>query len=412
MVNLPLLVRGNCLGTLNIGSVASGEPDAETLEFLRQVAIQVALAIENVQAYEQLTQLSQLLAKQNAYLTEEIKQDRNFGLLVGKSEVLGKVLAQIQAVAATSTTVLIMGETGTGKELVARAIHESSLRRNKPFVRLNCAALPSGLVESELFGHERGAFTGAVQRHHGRFELAHEGTLFLDEIGEMPLEVQAKLLRVLEDHQVDRVGGAKSVSVDVRVIAATNVDLAQAVADKRFRADLYYRLTVFPITLPPLRDRREDIPLLAQHFLQLCRVKLNRGNVIFDDAALARLAQYDWPGNIRELQNVIERAAILAPTHLVAIDERVVAPSQRHAAAVVQSATVHDSERHHIRQILEQAGWRIYGPLGAANRLGINPSTLRSRMKKLGLSRPTSLAPLEELHPSYSQAIAGNSGLP
>ncbi len=407
MVNLPLLARGTCLGTLNIGSVASGEPDSETLEFLRQVAIQVALAIENVRAYEQLTQLSQQLAKQNAYLTEEIKKECNFGLLVGKSEILGKVLSQIQAVAATSTTVLIMGETGTGKELVARAIHESSLRRNKPFVRLNCAALPSGLVESELFGHERGAFTGAVQRHQGRFELAHEGTLFLDEIGEMPLEVQAKLLRVLEDHQVDRVGGAKSVSVDVRLIAATNVDLAQAVEQRRFRADLYYRLMVFPITLPPLRDRSEDIPPLAEHFLQLCRVKLNRGDIIFDDQALARLAQYDWPGNIRELQNVIERAAILAPTHLVGIDERVVVPSPRHVAAAERSVTLHDSERHHIRHVLEHAGWRIYGPLGAANRLGINPSTLRSRMKKLGLSRPTSLAPLEHLPSSYS-AIAEN----
>lgn len=411
MVNLPLLVRGNCLGTLNIGSVASGEPDAETLEFLRQIATQVALAIENVQAYEQLTQLSQQLAKQNAYLTEEIKQDRNFGLLVGKSEALGKVLAQIQAVAATSTTVLIMGETGTGKELVARAIHESSLRRNKPFVRLNCAALPSGLVESELFGHERGAFTGAVQRHQGRFELAHEGTLFLDEIGEMPLAVQAKLLRVLEDHQVDRVGGAKSVAVDVRLIAATNVDLAQAVAERRFRADLYYRLMVFPITLPPLRERGEDIPLLAQHFLQLCRVKLNRGHIIFSDEALARLAKYDWPGNVRELQNVIERAAILASTHLVEIDERVVMPAQRQVAPSAQSVTLHDSERHHIRQILEQAGWRIYGPLGAAHRLGINPSTLRSRMKKLGLSRPTSLASLDAFPPSCSKAIAGTRDL-
>lgn len=402
MVNLPLLARGHCLGTLNIGSVASGEPDDETLDFLRQVAIQVALAIENVRAYEQLTQLSQQLTKQNAYLTEEVKQQCNFGLLIGKSDILGKVLAQIQAVAATSTTVLIMGETGTGKELVARAIHEGSLRRHKPFVRLNCAALPSGLVESELFGHERGAFTGAVQRHQGRFELTHEGTLFLDEIGEMPLEVQAKLLRVLEAHEVDRVGGAKSVHVDVRLVAATNVDLAQAVEDKRFRADLYYRLMVFPIMLPPLRDRSEDIPLLAQHFLQLCRVKLKRGDVIFDDQALARLTQYDWPGNIRELQNVIERAAILAPTHLVAIDERAVIPSPRHIAVAEPVVTLHDSERHHVQHVLEQAGWRIYGPLGAANRLGINPSTLRSRMKKLGLSRPTSLPPFVPHVPSYS----------
>ena len=391
---------------MNIGSVASGEPDDETLEFLRQIAIQVALAIRNVQAYEQLTQLSQQLSKQNAYLTEEIKQECNFGLLVGKSANLRKVLGQIEAVAATSTTVLIMGETGTGKELVARAVHESSLRHNKPFVRLNCAALPSGLVESELFGHERGAFTGAVQRHQGRFELAHGGTLFLDEIGEMPLEVQAKLLRILEDHQVDRVGGAQAVPVDVRLIAATNADLAQAVAERHFRADLYYRLKVFPIMLPPLRDRGEDIPLLAQHFLQLCRVKLNRSNLIFGESALARLAQYDWPGNIRELQNVIERAAILAPTHIVEIDERVAISYPTRAAVTEQPITLHDSESLHIRRVLEQVGWRIYGPLGAANRLGINPSTLRSRMKKLGLSRPTSLVPIDQLAPSYSSVMA------
>ena len=218
----------------------------------------------------------------------------------------------------------------------------------------------------------------------------------------MPLEVQAKLLRVLEAHEVDRVGGAKSVHVDVRLVAATNVDLAQAVEDKRFRADLYYRLMVFPIMLPPLRDRSEDIPLLAQHFLQLCRVKLKRGDVIFDDQALARLTQYDWPGNIRELQNVIERAAILAPTHLVAIDERAVIPSPRHIAVAEPVVTLHDSERHHVQHVLEQAGWRIYGPLGAANRLGINPSTLRSRMKELGLSRPTSLPPFVPHVPSYS----------
>lgn len=391
MVNIPLIARGNCLGTLNIGSVDSGEPDVETVDFLRQIATQVALAIEHVQAYERLNKMSQQLAKQNAYLTEEIKQECNFGRLVGKSDPLRRVMAQIEAVAATSTTVLITGETGTGKEVVARAIHESSQRSSKPFVRLNCAALPSGLVESELFGHERGAFTGAIQRHQGRFELAHEGTLFLDEIGEMPLEVQAKLLRVLEDHQVDRLGSARPIPVNVRLIAATNVDLAAAVAQKCFRADLYYRLKVFPIVLPPLRERREDIPLLAQHILQLCRVKLNRGNLIFSESAVARLVQYDWPGNIRELQNIIERAAILAPAHLVEIDDRLVTSSPTQVAAIERPVTLYDAERGHILHVLEQAGWRIYGPFGAATRLGINPSTLRSRMKKMDLSRPTPL---------------------
>lgn len=397
MVNLPLLARGTCLGTLNIGSVASGEPEVETLEFLRQIAIQVALAIENVQAYEQLAHMSRQLAQHNAYLTQEIKQGSNFGLLVGKSEPLRKVLTQIQAVATTSTTVLVTGETGTGKELVARAIHESSLRRHKPFIRLNCAALPSGLVDSELFGHERGAFTGAVHRHQGRFELAHEGTLFLDEIGEMPLDVQAKLLRVLEDHLIDRVGGVRSVPVDVRLIAATNVDLAEAVEQRRFRADLYYRLKVFPIALPPLRDREEDIPLLAQHFLQICQAKFNRPGLTLSDMALARLAQYDWPGNIRELQNVIERAAILAPTHVIEIDERLVASSSRPTPDVDRPLTLYDAERGLILRVLEQAGWRIYGPLGAASRLGMNPSTLRSRMKKMDLSRPTVLPSLDPL---------------
>jgi formate hydrogenlyase transcriptional activator len=410
MVNLPLLARENCLGTLNIGSVESGSPDLETLEFLRQITIQVALAIENVQAYKHLAQLSRALPKEHANPTGETKQASNFGLLIGKSENLHRVVAQIGAVAATSTTVLIMGETGTGKELVARAVHENSGRRNRPFVKLNCAALPSGLVESELFGHERGAFTGAVQRHQGRFELAHGGTLFLDEIGEMPLTVQAKLLRVLEDHQVERVGGAQSVPVDVRLIAATNVNLAQAVAEKRFRADLYYRLKVFPITLPPLRERNEDVPLLAQHFLDRCRVKFHRDNLVFSDSALARLTRYNWPGNIRELQNVIERAAILAETPVVDIDDRVMLPCPTEAAAAeAQPTTLYDSERLHILQALERGGWRIYGPLGAANRLGINPSTLRSRMKKLGLSRPLSLAQRDPCNTLYSSsAVAEN----
>ena len=374
MVNLPLLAHGSCLGTLNIGSVASGEPDDETLEFLRQIAIQVALAIRNVQAYEQLTQLSQQLSKQNAYLTEEIKQECNFGLLVGKSANLRKVLGQIEAVAATSTTVLIMGETGTGKELVARAVHESSLRHNKPFVRLNCAALPSGLVESELFGHERGAFTGAVQRHQGRFELAHGGTLFLDEIGEMPLEVQAKLLRILEDHQVDRVGGAQAVPVDVRLIAATNADLAQAVAERHFRADLYYRLKVFPIMLPPLRVGARIFRYWPNTFSNSAGVKLNRSNLIFGESALARLAQYDWPGNIRELQNVIERAAILAPTHIVEIDERVAISYPTRAAVTEQPITLHDSESLTFAAFLNKSGGGFMDRSGRQTDWGSTPA--------------------------------------
>ncbi len=276
MINLPLLVGERCLGTLNIGSVEAGEPDPEDLEFLRQVATQIAYAIAHVQAYEQIDRLRRQLARENAYLVEEIKLTQNFGAMVGKSPAFRKVLSQAEAVGPTVTTVLITGETGTGKELLARAIHELSPRRHKPFIRVNCAAIPMGLVESELFGHERGAFTGADQRNAGRFELANGGTLFLDEIGEMPLEAQAKLLRVLEDGLVDRVGGTRPVPVDVRVVAATNADLVAAVREGRFRSDLYYRLHVFPIAVPPLRERPEDIPLLARHFLESYRLKFNR----------------------------------------------------------------------------------------------------------------------------------------
>lgn len=410
MVNLPLLARGNCLGALDIGSVASGEPDAETLEFLRHLATQVALAIDHGQICRQLTQSSRQHVGQHVSPAQKLGQESTFGLLVGKSEPLRKVLAQIEAVASTSATVLITGETGTGKELAARAIHETSPRRNKPFVRLNCAALPSGIVESELFGHERGAFTGAVQRHQGRFELAHEGTLFLDEIGDMPLEIQAKLLRVLEDHQVHRVGGVQSVPVDVRLIAATNADLAQAVQQGRFRADLYYRLKVFPVMLPPLRDRKEDIPHLARHFLQHCRVKLDRGDLLLTDSVLPRLMQYDWPGNVRELQNVIERAAILTPASLTEIDRHVMLPPSIATAVIGAPSTFHDSERRHILHALERTAWRIYGPLGAAQQLGLNPSTLRSRMKKLGLSRPTTVAPPDQRSTHYRASVPTYEG--
>jgi formate hydrogenlyase transcriptional activator len=282
---------------------------------------------------------------------------------------------------------LVTGETGTGKELLARAIHELSPRRNKPFVRVNCAALPMGLVESELFGHERGAFTGADQRRSGRFELAHGGTLFLDEIGELPLEAQAKLLRVLEDGLVDRVGGMQSLAVDVRVIAATNADLALASSTGRFRSDLYYRLHVFPIVLPPLRERPEDIPLLANHFLEHHRVKLKRPYLALSSESMARLCRYPWPGNVRELQNVIERAVILARSSTVEVEADLAVRSEADAPAESPVNLV-EMERQHILSVLTRTHWRVYGPHGAAAQLGLNPSTLRSRLKKLGLSRP------------------------
>ena len=388
MINLPLLVGETCLGTLNIGSIQDGEPEPEDVEFLAQVAKQIALAIDHVRAYEQIDRLRQQLMRENEYLVQEIKQTYNFGQMVGKGLAFRKALNRAEAVGPTTTTVLITGETGTGKELLARAIHELSPRRNKAFVRVNCAALPMGLVESELFGHERGAFTGADQRRSGRFELAHGGTLFLDEIAELPLEAQAKLLRVLEDGLVDRVGGMQSVAVDVRVIAATNADLSLTSSAGRFRSDLYYRLHVFPIVLPPLRERPEDIPLLANHFLEHYRFKLKRPHLALSSDSMTRLCRYPWPGNVRELQNVIERAAILARSATVEVEADLVARPEMDASTDSPLNLV-EMERQHILSVLTRTHWRVYGPHGAAAQLGLNPSTLRSRLKKLGLSRPT-----------------------
>ena len=299
------------------------------------------------------------------------------------------MLGLAREVAPTPATVLITGETGTGKELIAQAIHDWSPRHSKPMVRVNCAAFPAGLVESELFGHERGAFTGADRAREGRFELAHGGTLFLDEIGEMPLETQAKLLRVLQDGMVDRLGGKQPVRVDVRVIAATNSDLPAAVKAGVFRADLFYRLNVFPIGLPPLRNRPEDIPILARHFLQQYGVKLLRSYKDIDQESLERLIRYTWPGNVRELENVIERAMILSHEPVLRIDEHVLG-SQDSSFTASPPSGLKDLERRHILQTLTLTKWHIEGSDGAAVRLGIPPSTLRSRMKQFGMKRPPS----------------------
>ncbi len=352
------------------------------------------------------------LQAENVYLQEEIKSVHNFEEIIGASAGLLRVLENVQRVAPTDTTTLICGETGTGKELIARAIHSTSRRAGKPFIKLNCAALPGGLVESELFGHERGAFSGAIQKRIGRFELAHNGTIFLDEIGEMPLDVQTKLLRVLQEHEFERVGSSHTTKVDVRVIAATNRDLARAVREGTFRQDLYYRLSVFPVTLPPLRERLEDIPLLVRFFAQKYGPRVGRRVESIDAATMQRLVEYPWPGNIRELENLIERALILANSSVLHVGPEILGPGQPavrppsmvpaapqphvpQAASALPAADAPRQEltslaavqREHILRVLHAASWVIEGERGAAARLGVKPATLRFRMKKFGIAR-------------------------
>ncbi len=328
------------------------------------------------------------LQEQNQYLQEEIKAVHNFEEIVGHAPALTTVLEAVSRVAATDTTVLITGETGTGKELIARALHSASKRKDRPLIKINCAALPSGLVESELFGHEKGAFTGAIARRMGRFELADGGTLFLDEIGELPPEAQAKLLRVLQEREFDRVGGTAPITADVRVLAATNRDLLQAVRDKTFREDLYYRLSVFPILLPPLRDRKADIPLLVHFLVNKLAARLGKHVVGASAALMERLLAYPWPGNIRELENVLERAVILSKGPTLEIGADVLPASRAPVASTgTPSPSLQAMERSHIIDILTQTHGVIEGPNGAATILGLHPNTLRSRMKKLGIER-------------------------
>jgi formate hydrogenlyase transcriptional activator len=339
------------------------------------------------------------LEAQNTYLIEEIKETHNFEEIVGQSRALAEVIEKVKLVASTDSSVLILGETGTGKELVARAVHSNSERRNRPLVKVNCAALPIGLIESELFGHEKGAFTGATDRRIGRFELAHGGTIFLDEIGDMPPDLQVKLLRVLQEHEFERLGGSNLIKVDVRVIAATNRDLHRSVSEGTFRQDLYYRLNVFPVQLPPLRERREDIPPLVHYFVRRFGLKIGRKITRICRETMERLVSYTWPGNVRELENVIERAVILsrgselevAPDVLREITQAAAPRSAREEKRpeVPPPDSIDQVERNHILEVLMRTNWRIEGTDGAAALLNLNPSTLRSRMKKLGVQRST-----------------------
>ena len=356
---------------------------AEDVDFLAQVAAQAAIAIENAQAFREIERLKNKLAEEKLYLEDEIRSERNFGEVIGDSPTFRKALHQVETVAPTVATVLILGETGTGKELIARSVHELSSRRHRTFARLNCAAIPTGLLESELFGHEKGAFTGAINQRIGRFELADGGTLFLDEVGDIPLELQPKLLRALQEQEFERLGSTRTIKVDVRVIAATNRDLPRMVVDQQFRIDLYYRLNVFPLQVPPLRERTADIPMLVRYFAQKFSRRMNRHIETIPAATLSALAAYSWPGNVRELENLIERAVILTTGTSLEIPLSELRPGP----ALAPSATLKSAERQHIRRVLDETGWQVAGPEGAAARLGMKRTTLQSRIKRLGIER-------------------------
>jgi formate hydrogenlyase transcriptional activator len=386
---VPLIVRSNCIGVLSVVSRKAGQYSTAHVDFLSEIANQVALAVENLKAYQEITELKDRLAKENVYLVEEVRTDHNFGEIVGENAALRRVLKEVETVAPTDSTVLICGETGTGKELVARALHDLSPRRDRTFVKLNCAAIPTGLLESELFGHEKGAFTGAITQKVGRFELAHHGTLFLDEVGDIPPELQPKLLRALQEQEFERLGSTRTIRVDVRVVAATNRDLADMVADGRFRSDLYYRLNVFPVVLPPLRERRDDIPKLARHFTQRYSQRMGRRIETIPAAVMDALVRYPWPGNIRELQNVIERAVILSrgpalELPLSEFKQQTKGPSADFPSSL---STLEEAEREHILRVLGETKWMIGGPAGAALKLGMKRTTLQSKMRKLGIAR-------------------------
>jgi transcriptional regulator with GAF, ATPase, and Fis domain len=383
---VPLVHRDEAIGTLMVASRIEGAFGQAEAEMLKEIAGHVAMSVSNAVAYRQISDLRDKLSQEKQYLEEEINVENRFEDIVGESAGLRQVLKQIETVAPTDATVLIQGETGTGKELLARAIHRLSTRSERTFIKLNCAAIPAGLLESELFGHEKGAFTGAIARKMGRLELAHEGTLFLDEVGEMPLDLQPKLLRALQEREIERLGGTRPISVNVRLIAATNRDLAQMVAEKQFRSDLFYRLKVFPIFAPPLRERATDIPVLVRHFVATHSRRMGKTIDTIPDDAMKALSRWSWPGNIRELENLLERSVILTRGSVlyVPLAELQVDPRQE---AELESATLHEAEREHILRVLREAKGQIGGEDGAASRLGLKRTTLNSKMKKLGIER-------------------------
>jgi formate hydrogenlyase transcriptional activator len=387
---VPLISHDRVLGVLGVGRLNENAFTEVDAELLTEVGKQVAIAVENALAYREIDTLKNKLQEEKLYLQEEIRTEYNFEEIVGTSAALKRALQDVETVAPTDSTVLIFGETGTGKELIARALHNLSGRREHTLVKVNCAAIPTGLLESEMFGHEKGAFTGAVEQRKGRFELAHRGTIFLDEVEEIPVELQPKLLRVLQEHEFERLGSGKTIRVDVRVVAATNADLAQMVAEKKFRSDLYYRLNVFPVSLPALRERPEDIPLLVNFFAQKFAQQMKKPIKTIPQETMTQLTAYSWPGNIRELQNLVERAVILSRGSVLEVPlvESKQSVNGNPANQLQGPTKLETVEREHILKVLRETGWVIGGPAGAAARLGLNRTTLNHRMRKLGINRP------------------------
>jgi PAS domain S-box-containing protein len=387
---VPLIYRGEAIGSMAVSSRREAAFTTHDADMLAPVADQVAMAVNNALAFRQISELRERLNEEKRYLEEEINLENRFEDIVGESTGLRQVLRDIETVAPTDATVLIEGETGTGKELLARATHRLSPRRDRTFVKLNCAAIPAGLLESELFGHEKGAFTGAIARKLGRLELANEGTLFLDEIGEMPLDLQPKLLRALQEREFERLGGSHPIRVNVRLIAATNRDLGKMVGEKQFRADLYYRLKVFPIFAPALRDRADDIPMLVRHFVATHARRMGKNIEKIPDDAMEALRRWKWPGNIRELENLLERAVILTRgpvLHVPLAELEELEQEEREVQGEAENPTLRTAERDHILRVLRECNGQVGGPDGAAARLGVKRTTLNSKLKKLGIER-------------------------
>jgi formate hydrogenlyase transcriptional activator len=384
LCRLPLCTPQGCFGVLSLASARSHSYSEHEIQILLLAADQVALGLANSLLREELKKLKSESVEGKAYVEDEQNSMPLFEEIVGRSPALQRVLRQVEVVAPTDSGVLIQGETGTGKELIAQAIHNRSARRDRPFVKVNCAAIPSGLLESELFGHEKGAFTGAIMRKPGRFEVADKGTLFLDEVGDIPLDLQAKLLRVLQEHEFERLGSNRTQQVDVRVIAATHRDLKQMVEEGTFRSDLYYRLHVFPLTVPPLRDRRDDIPMMVRHFVEKYAQRMSRSTETIPAKTMEVFTNYSWPGNVRELQNFIERAVILSPgTSLRAPLEELT--HQAAQGSRTSLSTLEEMEREHVLRALRESNWVTGGPNGAAVRLGMKRTTLAYRIRKLGI---------------------------